>query len=202
MANGERRVGPVCGSRSESVDSGTLCRTRSAAPGPLDSVNAAKTVEKKKADEYELKVSGNRETDGYNDFKMVLKKNGNDVAGYSFIVGRDVASGHSSYVGKARISTRMVSRKEMQVSLGTRQSNIEKGAGAAIHTGRDTHRHITYGCIRMDESDFVKLFDFLEKENQGEVDKWLWFKHVTVNAEAITSKPDPKFKVPKIGNQQ
>jgi hypothetical protein len=151
---------------------------------------------------YELHVSGDRESEGYNDFKMVLKKNGKEVEGYTFIVGRDAASGHSSYVGKARISIRQGCRKEMQPAMGLKQSNIERGNNTAIHAGRSSHRHITLGCIRMDEPDLIKLFDYLEKENSKEVDKWFWFKHVYVNAQPINSKPNPKYRVPLTGNAQ
>jgi len=86
--------------------------------------------------------------------------------------------------------------------MGQHQSNIERGNGAAIHAGRSTHRHITLGCIRMDEADFTKLFDYLEKENSKEVDKWFWFKHVNVNADPIKSRPDPQVRVPQKGNEQ
>lgn len=199
---GNGMVGPACSTKGGKIDPGTLCRSSSATPGPIGKTTPPQPAAKKRHDVYEIQVSGKRETEGYNDFRMVLKKNGSDVAGYSFIVGRDVASGHTSYSGTARLSTRQVSRKEMRAAMGPRQSNIEGGNGAAIHSGRSSHRHITFGCVRMDESDFNKLFDYLEKENAGDVDKWFWFKHVSIHAEPIATPPNPKFRVPQKGNQQ
>lgn len=151
---------------------------------------------------YELHVSGVREIEGYNDFKMVLKRDGVEVDGYTFIVGRDVASGRTPYTGMAKISQRIASDTRNREALGMKQSNIEGGNGKVIHAGRGTHRHITLGCIRMNESDFTKLFDYLEQINKNEIDQWFWFKNVYINAEPIVSKPDPNFRVPLTGNQQ
>lgn len=149
---------------------------------------------------YELHVSGDRENEGYNDFKMVLKKNGKEVEGYTFIVGRDVTSRDTPYVGHALISKRIPSRKKP--GLGAYQSNIQGAGNKAIHPGRNTHRYITEGCIRMEEDDFTKLFDYLEKENSKEIDKWEYFKYVYIKAEQVKTRPNPKFKVPAIGDNQ
>ncbi len=149
---------------------------------------------------YELHVSGTREIEGYNDFKMVLKKNGVIVEGYTFIVGRDVTSRDTPYVGHALVSKRIPSRKKP--GLGAYQSNIQGAGNKAIHPGRNTHRYITEGCIRMNEGDFTKLFDFLEKENSKEIDKWGYFKHVYIKADPVKTRPNPIFKVPAIGDNQ
>jgi RHS repeat-associated protein len=156
----------------------------------------------KKIKSYELYVNGKREKAGFNDFRLALRSNEAEIPGYSFIVGRDVADGHVPYTGRARISQRVPSRSAKRSSFGNYQSNIEQGDGAAIHTGRSTHRHITWGCIRMDDADFNKLFDYIDNSLKMETDKWGWYKNVYINAEPIESVADPKYRVPSKGGQQ
>ncbi|GEM_PF-5081709 len=149
---------------------------------------------------YELYISGSRVNSGYNDFRAVLRRNNANVPGYSFIVGRDTASGHTPYMGRARISERIRSRNV--TTFGEYQSNILRGNNCAIHSGRNTHRHITLGCIRMDDSDFRRLFDYLENTLQLSTDRWRWFERVYVDAQPVQTPPDPAKRVPSTGNQQ
>jgi len=127
-------------------------------------------------------VSNKRIRKDDNSYSMEVRHTSadNKITNRAYEVGRDVAKGKTPYSGGGKLAAPVWVPEKNRVRMGDKIMALPDNKGEGIHTGRNKHEHITWGCIRMDQKDFDDFGDLLKDEA---VDKWGWYKEVNIAVE-------------------